>query len=123
MFLIFGTKVGNDIWRKVTEPFFPGKIWIIQKFGSFKKIFFCELSDSDSKNAKKKNSLFGRKWSEIWHLVVLAKKARWMPLKMFQYWSIQKFYSIRKYFKMKLWQRQQQQQQPQQQQQQQRRQQ
>ena len=111
--MIFGEK-----WQ---SPFFQEKSGSFKNLDHSKKNFLCELSDSDSKNAKKNFSLFGRKWSEIWHLVVLAKKARWMPLKMFQYWSIQKFYSIRKYFKMKLWQRQQQQQQPQQQQQQQQR--
>ena len=68
MFLIFGTKVGNDIWRKVTEPFFPGKIWIIQKFGSFKKKFFMRIEWFWFQKCKKNFFTF---WSKmIWNLTL-----------------------------------------------------
>ena len=33
IFLIFGMKLGDHEWRKVTEPDFPGKIWFAQKRG------------------------------------------------------------------------------------------
>ena len=115
IFLIFGMKFLLDKWKKVTEPFFPGKIWIIQKFGSFKNFFFCELSDSDSKNAKKKKFTF---WSKmIWNLTLsrFGQKRDYFlvqdALKVSIYWSSQWFELIRKYSKMKLWQQQQQQQQ------------
>ena len=38
-FLIFGIKVGDQYWRKITEPFFPGK-FVFPQIWAFRVKFY-----------------------------------------------------------------------------------